>query len=132
MVRNSLFAITCVLLFFFSLRAVAQMEIVEIEKLQFAKSVAGIVTDPSGAVIGNVTVEERSEDWKKVLRTTETDDKGRFRFHSRSKGRFRFPARSKPVYYLEFSRSGFNWVQVKLQLDKKAEPVIMVEMPLGT
>jgi hypothetical protein len=129
-VRNSLLAIICLLLF--SLRAVAQTAIVEIEKLQFAKSVAGIVTDPSGAVMGDVTVEERTDDWKKVLRTTETDDKGRFRFHVRSKGRFRFPARSKPVYYLEFSRAGFNWVRLKLQLDKKAKPVIMVEMPVGT
>ena len=120
MVRNSLLAITCLLLF--SLRAVAQTEIVEIEEPQFAKSVAGIVTDPSGAVIGSVTVEERTDDWKKVLRTTETDDKGRFRF----------PARTKPVYYLEFSRSGFNRVRLKLQLDKKAKPVIMVEMPVAT
>jgi hypothetical protein len=83
---------TCLLLFL-SLRAVAQTEIVEIEKPQLAKSVAGIVTDLSGAVIGGVTVEMRSEDWKKVLRTTETDDKGRFRFRSRSKGRLRFPSR---------------------------------------
>jgi Carboxypeptidase regulatory-like domain len=120
-VRNSLFAIACLLLFL-SLRAMAQMEIVDIEKPQFAKSVAGIVTDPSHAVLGSVTVEERSEDWKKVLRTTETD----------GKGRFRFPARSNTVYYLEFSRSGFNWVRLTLQLDKKAKPGIMVEMPLGT
>jgi hypothetical protein len=130
-VRNSLFAIACLLLFL-SLRATAQMEIVDIEKPQFAKSVAGIVTDPSHAVIGSVTVEERTEDWKKVLRTTETDHRGRFRFRSRSKGRFRFPARSKTVYYLEFSRSGFTWVRLKLQLDKKAKPDIMVEMPLAT
>ena len=128
--RNSLLAIICLLLF--SLRAVAQNTIVEIEELQFAKSVAGIVTDPSHAAIGSVTVEERTEDWKKVLRTTETDDKGRFRFKVHSKGRFRFPAPTKPVYYLEFSRSGFKQVRLKLQLDKKAEPVIMVEMPVGT
>jgi hypothetical protein len=128
-VRNSLLAIICLLLF--SLRAVAQNTIVEIEELQFAKSVAGIVTDPSHAAIGSVTVEERTEDWKKVLHTTETDDKGRFRFHVHSKGRFRFPAPGKPVYYLEFSRSGFNRVRLKLELDKKAEPVIKVEMPVA-
>jgi hypothetical protein len=129
-VRNSLFATACLLLF--SLAAVAQTTIVELEDLQFAKSVAGIVTDPAGAVIGSATVEMRTEDWKKVLRTTETDDKGRFHFPVHSKGRFRFPAPTKPVYYLEFSRSGFNRVRLKLQLDKKAEPVIMVEMPVGT
>ena len=130
MVRNGLFAITCLLLF--SLRAVAQMAIVEIEEPQFAKSVAGIVMDPSHAPIGGVTVEMRSEDWKKVLRTTGTDENGRFRFRSRGKGRLRFPARSTTVYYLEFSRSGFNRVRLKLQRDKKAKPVIMVEMPVAT
>ena len=56
------------------------MEIFEIEKVQLAKSVAGIVSDPSGSALPGVTVEDRSEDWKTVLRSTETDEKGRFAF----------------------------------------------------
>ena len=112
-----------VFLFLFSFSGVGQMEIVEIEKPQLAKSIAGTVSDPSGTALPGVTVEERSEDWKTVLRSTETDDRGRFHFSARPK---------KTIYHLQFSRSGFNWVRIKLQLDNKAAPTVAVKMPLGT
>ena len=99
------------------------MEIVEIEKPQPARSVAGIVRDPSGYALPGVTVNERSSDWKTVLRSTETDDKGRFRFSATPK---------KTLYQLQCGRSGFKWVQITLKLDKKAGPVITVKMPLDT
>jgi len=120
-VRSALLAITWFSLI--SLSALAQMEVVEIDTPQFAKSVAGVVNDPSGAALPGVTVEERSEDWKTVLRSTETDDKGRFRFSSN---------RNQPIYYLQFSRSGFNWLRIKLQLDKRAKSAIVLKMPIGT
>jgi hypothetical protein len=119
--RDALLAIACLSLF--GVRVVAQMEVVEIESLQFAKSVAGVVNDPSGAALPGVTVEERSEDWKTVLRSTQTDGTGRFYFS---------PTRNETVYHLQFSRSGFNWLRIKLQLDKKAKASILVKMPIGT
>jgi len=96
------------------------MEIVEIEKPQLAKSVAGVVADPSGGPLSGVMVEERSEDWKTVLRSTETDGKGRFRFSATPK---------KSLYQLQFGRAGFNWLRITLKLDKKAGAVITVKMP---
>lgn len=105
-----------------SVGVAGQMEIVQIEKPQVAKMVAGIVNDPSGAALPDVTVEERSADWKTVLRSTRTDERGRFHF-LRSE---------KTVYYLEFSRSGFNWVRIKLEIQKKAKRLVIVTMPLGT
>ena len=119
--RSALCRIT--VLFLLSLSAVAQMEIVEIEKPQPAKSVAGIVSDPSGSALLGVTIEERSDDWKSVLRSTETDDQGRFHFSATPK---------KTLYHLQFGRSGFNWLRITLKLDKKAGPTIAVKMPLGT
>ena len=98
------------------------MEVVEIDTPQFAKSVAGVVNDPSGAALPGVTVEERSADWKTVLRSTETDAKGRFRFSS---------SPNQVTYRLEFSRSGFNWLRVKLQLDKNAKSGVVLKMPIG-
>lgn len=95
----------------------------EIEKPQHAKSVAGVVNDPSGSALPGVTVEERSEDWKTVLRSTETDDQGRFNFSPRPR---------TVMYHLQFARSGFDWVRIKLQLEKKAAATIVVTMPLGT
>jgi AMMECR1 domain-containing protein len=44
------------------------MAIVEIEKPQVAKTVAVVVNHPSGTALPDVTVEERSDDWKTVLR----------------------------------------------------------------
>jgi hypothetical protein len=69
------------------------METVEIEKPQVAKKLAGVVNDPSGASLSDVTVEERSDDWKTVPRSTRTDETGRFHF-SRS---------AKTVYYRIFT-----------------------------
>jgi len=83
--KSSLFAICCVPLL--SVTISAQLQVVEIEQPQFAKSVAGVVVDPSGAALPGVTVEERSEDWKTVLRSTKTDENGRFHFA---------PSRNKP------------------------------------
>jgi Carboxypeptidase regulatory-like domain len=120
-VRNTLFAICCVLLLALSISA--QQVIVEIEKPQPAKSVAGVVVDPSGAALSGVTVEERSQDWKVVLRSTETDENGRFHFASRQ---------NKTLYYLYFSHSGFNWLRIKLQVNKKAKSPLVVKMPIGT
>ena len=106
-----------------SLCAVAQLEVVEIEEPQLAKSITGVVNDPSGAALPGVTVEERSADWKSVLRSTETDARGRFHFSK---------TKNKTVYYIEFSRSGFNWLRIKMQLDKKAKRSLVVKMTIGT
>ena len=119
--RSALLAITW--FFLVSLITVAQMEIVELDAPQFVKSVAGVVNDPSGASLPGVTVEERSEDWKTVLRSTETDSKGRFRFSSNH---------NQAIYYLQFSRYGFNWLRIKLRLDKRAKSAVVLRMPIGT
>jgi len=98
-------------------------ETVEIEKLQSAKLVGGIVTDPSGAVLPDVIVEERSQDWKTVLRSTGTDEKGRFDFPATQR---------KAVYYLQFSRSGFDPLRIKLRIDKKAKSPLVLKMVIAT
>jgi hypothetical protein len=108
---------------FFTLSLAAQMETVEIPQPQMATAVAGVINDPSGAPLSGVTVEDCSPNWKTVLRSTETDDKGRFHFSRKSK---------QTVYYLKFSRAGFNWVELKLELKKGSPAAITVKMPLGT
>jgi hypothetical protein len=102
--------------------AVAQYQLIEIEQLQLSKSTAGVVIDQSGAAIPNVTVEERSNDWKVLLRTTHTDEKGRFHFS-------RDPKR---VVYLEFSSPGFDRLRIRVRLDKKGEAKLLVKMVIAT
>jgi hypothetical protein len=96
---------------------------VTIEAPQRSKHIAGVVNDPSGAALPGVTVEERSDDWKIVLRSTETDELGKFHFERTG---------NKKIYHLEFSRSGFNWLRITLELDKRGTRSISVRMPIGT
>jgi len=70
--------------------------LVTVDEPQPAQRVEGIVLDPSGAPIPNMTVTDRSEEWVAVLRSTTTDTSGHFRFSSQ---------RGKSVYYLRFDNA---------------------------
>jgi Carboxypeptidase regulatory-like domain len=91
--------------------AMAVRELVIIEEPQLAQRVEGIVLDPSGAPIPDMTVTDRTQGWVAVLRSTTTDSKGHFRFSQQ---------RGKSVYYLRFDRPLFNPLQLRLKLDKNA------------
>src|SRR5215469_9679648 len=79
--------------------AVAVREIVVIEEPQPARQVDGVVLDPSGAPISGMTVTDRTEDEATVLRSTRTDEQGRFHFSKK---------RAKTLYYLRFDHPLFN------------------------
>jgi Carboxypeptidase regulatory-like domain len=110
----------CVL---FITTSMAVRELVVITEPRPAQHVEGIVLDPSGAPIADMTVTDRTEEWVSVLRSTTTDEKGRFRFSRKS---------GKTLYYLRFDHPGFNPLQLKLSVDKKArERGITVNAPIG-
>jgi len=106
--RAAAIAVICA---FFVSSAKAVRELVTIDELQPAQRVEGVVLDPSGAPIPNMTVTDRSEEWVAILRSTTTDSNGHFRFSSQ---------RGKSVYYLRFDNALFNPLQLRLKLDKKA------------
>jgi Carboxypeptidase regulatory-like domain len=106
--RAAAIALICA---FFVTSAKAVRELVVIEELQPAQRVEGVVLDPSGAPIPNMTVTDRTEEWVAVLRSTTTDSNGHFRFSSQH---------GKSVYYLRFDNALFNPLQLRLKLDKKA------------
>lgn len=116
--KSTIVAIVCVL----NLWAAAQMQLIEIQELQLSRSSAGVVIDPSGATIPHVTIEERSDDWKIVLRTTFSDEEGRFHFS-------RHPNR---VVHLEFSSPGFNRLRIRVRIDKTGEAKLVVKMSIAT
>jgi hypothetical protein len=70
----------------------AQYQIIVIEKVQLATSLAAVVTDITGSPMPGVLVEEFSSDWKQSLRSTKTDAKGRFTLA---------PVKGRDVYYLQ-------------------------------
>ena len=106
--RAAAIAVICV---FFVCSAKAVRQLVTVDEPQPAQRVEGIVLDPSGAPIPNMTVTDRSEEWVAVLRSTTTDTNGHFRFSSQ---------RGKSVYYLRFDNALFNPLQLRLKLDRKA------------
>jgi hypothetical protein len=101
-------ALTCAL---FVASAQAVRALVIIEEPQLAQRVEGIVLDPSGAPIPDMSVTDRTENGVTVLRTTKTDRKGHFHFPSQ---------RGKTVYFLRFDHPSWNPLQLTLKLDKHA------------
>jgi hypothetical protein len=101
-------ALGCVF-FVASARAVRVLLIVE--EPQLAQKVEGIVLDPSGGPIPDMTVSDRTEDGIAVLRTMKTDSKGHFQFSTQ---------RGKTAYCLRFDHPLFNPLQLTLKLDKHA------------
>jgi hypothetical protein len=77
--RVAAIAVICA---FFVTYVKAVRELVQIDEFQPAQRVEGVVLDPSGAPIPNMTVTDRTEGWVAVLRSTTTDRKGHFRFSS--------------------------------------------------
>lgn len=55
-----------------------------------------------------------------MLHSTETDDRGRFHLPK---------TENKAVYYMH---SGFDFVRIRIQLDKKAKRSLVVKMPIAT
>ena len=115
--RATAIALACSLLV---ASAQAARELVIIEELQPAQRVEGIVLDPSGAPIADLTVTDRTQGWVAVLRSTKTDRNGHFRF-SKQPG--------KSVYYLRFDHALFNPLELKLKLDNRSSERAITARP---
>ena len=106
--RVAAIALTCA---FFVPTAVAVRELVVIEKPQLAQKVEGVVLDPNGDPIPDMTVTDRTQDGVAVLRSTKTDRRGHFHFPTQ---------RGKTVYCLRFDHPLWNPLQLTVKLDKHA------------
>lgn len=101
----------------------AQVQIVEIEKVQLATSLAAVVTDITGTRRSGVLVEEFSSDWKQSLRSTKTDAKGRFTLA---------PVKGRDVYYLQLRMDGFDPLRVRVKIDPKKGKNLRLELKIAT
>lgn len=100
-----------ILVFWFAGSARGQTQLFVQEGVLVSRSLSGHVNIGLDKVAGKgVTVELCSDDWKKVLASTKTDDNGYFSFE-------------KPpgkLFHLRFSSPGVNPLQVKARLSKHA------------
>lgn len=101
----------------------AQYQIIEIEKVQLASSLAAVVTDITGSRMPGVMVEEFSSDWKQSLRSTKTDAKGRFALAS---------VKGRDIYYLQLRIDGFDPLRVRVKLDPKRGKHLRLKLEIAT
>jgi carboxypeptidase family protein len=95
--------------------------LIQIEKPFAAKSVRGVVVDPSGAAIAGVKVRMAGPKWQGELARTVTDSNGRFDFHKDRPGK----------YFLEFSKPGFDLLRIEV-IVKESKSDLRIEMWVGT
>jgi len=96
---------------FFVPTAMVVRELVIIDEPQLAQKVEGVVLDPTGAPIPDMTVTDRTENGVAVLRSVRTDGLGRFHFSTQH---------GKTVYCLRFDHLLWNPLQLTIKLDKHA------------
>jgi carboxypeptidase family protein len=103
--------------------AFAGIGTVEIGKIQVARALTGTVVDPSDSALPGVQVLEVSSDWKTVLRTTTTDNSGKWLLA---------PVPKRQVYYLRFIAYGFNPLQVRVELNHRQGKDLRFKLPIAT
>jgi hypothetical protein len=101
----------------------AQYQIIEIERVQLARSLDAEVFDPGGSPISGALVEEFSSEWKEVLRTTKTDATGKFSFA---------PVKGRDVYYIQLSMDGFDPLRIRLKIDPKKGKNLRLKLKVAT
>ncbi|MGB8259891.1 MAG: carboxypeptidase-like regulatory domain-containing protein [Terracidiphilus sp.] len=100
----------------------AVYETVVIERPFHARSLAGVVLDPSGAPIPAATVEDRDPKTKQVLATATTDANGRFRFPRAKLG---------SVHTLYVLARGFDPLQVTVKIRLVARGGLKLRLRIG-
>ena len=101
----------------------AQYQVIELANVQLAKSLSAVVEDPAGSPLSNVLVQEFSPDWKTVLRTSATDDHGRFSLAN---------VPSRKIYCLQLSTPGFDPLRLRVQVDRKRGANLKLKLTIAT
>lgn len=95
--------------------------LVRAEKPVEAKSLAGLVVDPSGVPLPDVVVERMSAKWEKRPEATLTSSKGKFHLSDGGTG----------TYYLKFRHLGFNDLEVVVFLVPENSKSLRIEMQIA-
>lgn len=99
--------------------AAAQYAIIEVEKVQVVKSVSGVVSDASGALITGATVAEVSADRKTVIQSTVTNANGVFSLPPPCDGR---------IHHLMVSMKNFNPLLVHVKVSKRTSKLLDLQL----
>ena len=96
--------------------------VVELARIQTARSLAGIIVDPTGAPVGDTTVELCAVEWKDCTVKATAGPDGRFAI---------VPQQREKIYYLRFSRGGFDPLEFKVHVSRLALKRLRVKLHVG-
>jgi len=111
------------LLFLVPTQLHAQVQIIEFQRVQLARSLQALVCDAANSPMAGVSVEEFSSDWKESLRSTTTDAAGRFTL---------VPVKGRDIYYLQLRIEGWNPLRVRVRVDPKHGKELHLKMEIST
>lgn len=108
----------------FALGAVYATELVTQKEISISHALAGRVlvwgTDEPES---GVTVELCGADWKTVLKSTKTDEKGHFSLEPPAKGK---------LFYIRVSAPGMNIYELRVRIDKHATQELTIHLSVAT
>lgn len=99
------------------------VSIIEYGDVQVVAELAGVVHDPADAPMAGVLVEEFGSDWKSALRSTKTDEQGRFAMTT---------VQDRKTYFLQFSFRNCNPIRLRVKVDAKHGKQLQVKMVNST
>jgi len=100
------------------------VEIVE-AKIKLTQNLSGIARPMALSEPGvkGVLVEDCSSDWKRVISSTHTDEKGHFDFPD---------ANREKLHYLRFSMDGINTSLIKAKISKTGDKELSIILNIAT
>jgi hypothetical protein len=101
----------------------AQYQVIELADVQLVKSLSAVAQDPVGSPLPNALVQEFSPDWKTVLRTSATNDHGRFSLAN---------VQGRKIYCLQLSTPGFDPLRLRVQVDRKRGANLKLKLTIAT
>jgi hypothetical protein len=101
----------------------AGYDVVEIQEIQLAKSLSATVTDQGGFPVPGAKVEEMNPGWKRILRSTQADNKGRFTLA---------PVPGREIYYLQISYPTFDPLRVRVSISVKNGKELKLRLVVAT
>jgi hypothetical protein len=94
------------------------------EKISVSRTLAGqVLVAGTDEPASGVTVELRSSDWKKVLASTKTDEKGYFLLGRQPAGK---------LLYIRVSARGMNIYDLRVRINKNAPGELTIRLSVAT
>ena len=94
------------------------------KEISVSRALAGqVLVKGTDEPADGVTVELRSSDWKNVLASTKTDQKGHFSLEPQATGR---------LFYIRVSAPGMDIYQLRVRIDKHATQELRIHLSVTT